>query len=87
MGDPKVIRINWYDYKKGWDQTNPGWYERVIYVSDPPDTITRYVEILEWMYDKLDNCERHCRWQYNGNHLYFKFRYERHYTWFNLRWG
>lgn len=75
-----------FDYHKGWDQTNPGWYEVIIHVNDPPETITRYTEIVEWMYEKLDNCERHCRWRYNGNYLHFKFRYERHYTWFRLRW-
>lgn len=82
-----AIKSNWYHHKRGWDQTNPGWYEKVIYIADPPETITRYYEILKWMYEKLDNCEKHCRWKYNGNYLHFKFRYERHFTWFNLRWG
>jgi hypothetical protein len=82
-----AVKSNWYDHRRGWEETSKGWYEKVIYVADPPDTINRYYEILEWMYEKLDNCEKHCRWMYSGNYLRFKFRYERHYTWFNLRWG
>lgn len=81
------IKHSWYDTHKGWEETNPGWYEKEIYIAEPSETITRYVEILEWMYENLDKCERHCRWRYNGNYLNFKFRYERQYTWFNLRWG
>lgn len=87
MGDLKGIKSNWYDISKGWDQTNPGWHEKIIYVEDPAESVNRFFEILEWMYDKLDMCERHCRWQYNGNYLRFKFRYERQFAWFNLRWG
>ena len=88
MGNSEGIKLNWYDHTKGWEQTKPGWHERIIFLSDCPYPITRtrFVEILRWMYEKLDNCERHCRWQYNGNYFNFKFRYERDLIFFSLRW-
>jgi len=48
------MKHSWYDTHRGWDETNPGWYEKEIYIAEPSETITRYFEILEWMYEKLD---------------------------------
>lgn len=85
----KIVNYNWYDGEKGWELTNPGWYEKTIDVSNSTDTdgLEKYMEIVEWIYAKLDNCEKHCRWKHHGHVLLFRFRYERDFTWFNLRWG
>jgi len=72
---------------KGWDQTNPGWHEIEIYVADPHESVTRYNETVDWVYDNIGKCERHCRWKYDGNYLRYKFRYERDYLWFKLSLG
>lgn len=77
---------NWHSLK-GWEATQPGWYEHTIYVESSHRTVLKYFEIIDWLYTKLDNCEKHCRWIYHGNYLRFKFRYEREYIWFKLRWG
>jgi hypothetical protein len=74
---------NHYDYTKGWNDSNR-WFECVI----TPSTQTKHEQMVEWLYEKLDNCERHCRW-INGfeNESRFKFRYERDYILFTLRWS
>lgn len=76
---------NYYD-NRGWEYTNPGWYELVLY----PETDTLHLEMVKWMYDNLDNPEKHARWMFQITDMYysyFKFRYEREYIWFKLRWG
>lgn len=79
--------MNHYDRKNGWEHTKPGWYEVNVYIHDPRETVTRHTEMLAWIYDNIGKCEHHCRWQYDGNYLNFKFRYERDYLWFKLRWA
>lgn len=79
--------MNHYDRQKGWEHTKPGWYEVNFHIQNPRETVTRHTEMLQWIYDNIGKCEHHCRWYYNGNYLHFKFRYERDYLWFKLRWG
>lgn len=78
---------NRYDLAKGWEGTNPGWYELVLYVNDPPETIRKYEDSVKWLKENIHGCEKHCRWLYSGNYLKYKFRYERDYLWFKLVWG
>lgn len=79
--------MNHYDRKKGWELTKPGWHELQLYVAEPAETITKHLDILKWIYDNIGKCEYHCRWMYNGNYLHYKFRYEKDYLWFKIRWG
>jgi hypothetical protein len=44
-----------------------------------------YSDVLEWLYDNIDNCERHCRWIFDDK-FRVKFRYERDYLLCALRW-
>lgn len=76
-----------YDLVRGWEGTNPGWYELVLHVSNPPETIEKYYDSIEWLKENIHGCEKHCRWMYAGNYLKYKFRYERDYLWFKLVWG
>jgi hypothetical protein len=76
---------NHYDYVKGWNDSTR-WFECVI----TPSTQTKHEQMVAWLYEKLDNCERHCRWIKNygfENESRFKFRYERDYILFTLRWS
>ena len=69
------IRVQHFDQKRGWEETEPGWYEHRILVSmDMPE---KYDDILEWLYNRIDNCERHARWRISGGLIQLKFRYER----------
>ena len=76
-----------YDYMKGWDQTNPGWYEVSLHFNDPRESVVRYEETTDWIKDNIQGYQKHCRYRYMGNYLRFKFRYERDYIWFKLTWG
>jgi len=79
--------MNRYDRVRGWQGTNPGWYEVVIHIEDPHETVIRYTETLNWLEENIHGYLKHCRWMYAGNYLKYKFRYERDYLWFKLRWG
>ena len=79
--------MNYYDEKNGWELTKPGWYEVVIPVHQLLLAPNKHTEMLEWIYDNIGKCEHHCRWQFDLDNLKYKFRYERDYLWFKLRWG
>lgn len=78
--------INHYE-AKGWERTKPGWY----YFSLTCSSMEHIDALLEWIYQQLDNCQRHCRWYTvrDGRKYNFaiKFRHERDYIWFRLAWG
>lgn len=78
------VPYNYFDMNRGWDHTNPGWYEIIL-----NDVISfRHVKMVTWLYDRLDNPERHCRWiRFSDNSSAFKFRYERDYILFTLTWS
>ena len=69
------IRTQNYDERRGWEQTHPDWYEHEIPVRMGfPAT---YEEVLDWLYNRIDNCERHVRWRITRGLIQLKFRYER----------
>ncbi len=77
----------YYDSSKGWEGTNPGWYELVLHIHEPWETVTRYGETLDWIEKNIHGYQKHCRWIYAGNYLKYKFRHEKDYMWFKLVWG
>ena len=77
----------YYDRRKGWDGTQPGWYEVILHIQDPAETIIRYIEALDWIEKNIHGYKKQCRWFYAGNYLKYKFRYEKDYLWFKLVWG
>lgn len=73
---------------KGWEYTNPGWYEYTIKGQfDTNSFEEKYMDIVKWLYESIDNCERHARWTLDLHIIHVKFRYEKDYSWFVLRWG
>jgi hypothetical protein len=73
-----------YDHTNGWSNTKPGWYECSIHAKH----YDRYVEVVGWLYDNIGKCERHCRWGVTETEtISFKFRYEKDYILFTLRWS
>ena len=76
------IQEHWYDWNKGWDATHPGWHAIDINMG----TKNYHIEMIEWMYENLDNPDRHCVWTRAMSVSSFKFRYERDYIWFKLSW-
>ena len=59
-----------YDQDRGWEHTQPGWYECKVRA------------------EHIDKYKRHCRWCVTDTNIVsFKFRYERDYIMFTLRWS
>ncbi len=83
MSKTDVAVFNYYDYDKGWDNTNPGWYTIILENTSP----FKHSEIVTWLYDNIDGTERHTRWIRFAESSGFKFRYERDYIMFTLRWS
>jgi hypothetical protein len=73
---------HYYDYERGWEGTNPGWYQAIARV----ENMDEHLVIVEWLHKNIDNPERHCRWTRTLNESIVKFRYERDYIHFRLRW-
>ena len=72
-----------YDHT-GWENTKPGWYECSVKVAH----IQKYNEITDWVQSNIGKYKRHCRWCVTEtNKVSFKFRYERDYIMFMLRWS
>lgn len=73
-----------YDQDRGWEHTQPGWYECSIRA----EHIDKYVEMTEWIVTNIGKYKRHCRWCVTATNIVsFKFRYERDYILFTLRWS
>jgi hypothetical protein len=72
-----------YD-EAGWEHTQPGWYECSVKTED----IDKYDEMTQWLLNNIGKYKRHCRWCVTDvNVVSFKFRYERDYILFTLRWS
>ena len=76
--------IEHYDYAVGWENTKPGWHECTVHVKH----LDKYNEIIKWLENNIGKHERHCRWCVTDDNIVsFKFRYERDYILFTLRWS
>ena len=78
---------NYYDYTRGWDGTNPGWYEVAINFHDIDESEDVHEKAVIWIQRNIQGYQKHCRWRYAGNYLKYKFRHERDYVWFKLTWA
>lgn len=79
----KEIDINWYTKEK------PGWYAFGITRSSPQslDWVNQYHVVVEWILEHVEMPRRHARWIIHPEHAEFKFRHERDYLLFVLRWS
>ena len=71
---------NWREGKE------PNWHKIDVELK----SYHTYIDIVDWIYDNIDCCERHARWIWpllTSPIALFKFRYERDYIVFSLRWG
>jgi hypothetical protein len=78
-----MVAYNYYDTEKGWENTNPKWYSAVI----GRNSHLAHHDMVHWLYQNIDNPERHCRWIYGKLHSEFRFRFQKDYNWFILRWS
>ena len=78
-----AVMYEHYD-EAGWEHTQPGWYECSVRTED----IDKYNEMTQWLLNNIGKYKRHCRWCVTDvNVVSFKFRYERDYILFTLRWS
>ena len=79
-----AVIIEHYERDRSWDETKPGWHECSVEVK----RIDKYLELIDWLYANIGKCERHCRWcTTSENTVSVKFRYEKDYIMFTLRWS
>lgn len=72
-----------YD-EAGWEHTKPGWYECKVRA----EHIDKYDKMTKWLESNIGKYKRHCRWCVTDTNIVsFKFRYERDYILFTLRWS
>ena len=74
----------WWDNDK-----NTGWHLCRVPVdegfnSDQFEAL--YMEIVDWIYANVDHCQRHARWRWQDDDILVRFRYERDFLVFSLRW-
>jgi hypothetical protein len=80
------MRIHNVIYNKNWVDMKPGWYElRVHFPIEKEDEVCS--EFIIWLYEAIDNCERHALWEIEEGMIKSKFRHERDYLLAALRWG
>jgi hypothetical protein len=76
--------IEHYDYAVGWENTKPGWHECTVRAK----RFDKINEIIKWLEINVGKYERHCRWGVTDDDtISFKFRYEKDYIMFTLRWS
>ena len=82
MYGPTIIFNNWYSSEKS------GWHELTIRRQEP--SLVEYQEwycgIADWIMNNVDGAWKHSRWKIEQDHVIFRFRYERDYIRFVLRW-
>jgi hypothetical protein len=65
-----------------WEKA-PKWYEAKIQVDNP----YKFEEIIEWLDKNIQGVKKHTVWRLTGGGLFeIRFRYEKDYEWFVLRW-
>lgn len=74
--------VNWYNLGKGWDATNNNWYSVTVNLKD----FDMHIDILDWIYENVENAEKHMCWKFFIKESIFRFRYERDFILFKLRW-
>jgi hypothetical protein len=72
-----------------WPQKEKsGWHEIIFYLEDR--TTLEYVllrqETMDWILENIDAPHRHVHWLFSYYQLIFRFRHERDYLRFVLRW-
>lgn len=78
----EIYRNNWHP------QSGVGWYYFKTGELDDLDTLVDVYNVrVEWILENVDGAIKHARWYINPiGYTEFRFRYERDYLRFVLRW-
>ena len=74
-----------YDWVRGWEDDHPYWHQHELVAQTQTGADKLQQEVVFWLYKTIDKPERHCRWTRQGLTISVKFRYEKDYLWFKLR--
>jgi len=67
-----------------WAKYNPNWYTTSINIK----TDEQLEELLMWIDSNIPGHRKHTIWRFRGDNIFeIRFRHERDYEWFVLRWG
>lgn len=72
---------HWYE-----DETNR-WHHVFLPLEERTNSTDFFTERIDWIYENVDNCYKHCRWRCSKNGIDMKFRYECDYIVCTLRWS
>lgn len=78
------------EYNNHWyKQEKPGWYEYTLdrHLGDSVAWMRFYVVVVEWINTNIDGAYKHTRWKLNPETATFKFRHERDFLLFILKWS
>lgn len=69
---------------KDWANYKPNWYSAKIRIESPK----KFEDFLRWIETNIQGHRKHTVWRLtDGGILEIRFRYERDYEWFILRWS
>lgn len=61
----------------------PNWHHAKIRV----ESATKFEELMRWMQDNIQGHRKHTIWRLtDGGYFEIRFRFEKDYEWFVLRW-
>jgi len=68
---------------RSFDSTVNDWYKARIKIESPE----KLDEVTTWLLENIDGWHKHADWRMiNGGYLDLRFRHQRDYEWFILRW-
>lgn len=72
-----------------WYLKQPKWYSYDINIEHLTylDRVEKYSQVVSWIYERIENPERHAQWVFIVDKISVKFRYEKNYLLFVLVWG
>jgi hypothetical protein len=76
-----------FSHTGNWDDSNWHYYEYNTTNLDIDDAVNKYMEMLEWVENNIDGHYKHCKWQMTDELIKIKFRHEKDYFYFMLRWS
>lgn len=67
-----------------WENYKPNWYKATINISSHK----HFEEILQWIGDNIQGYRKHIVWRKTGDEKFeIRFRFDKDYSLFILRWG
>lgn len=67
-----------------WENYKPKWFKASLRIESPE----KFSEILKWLDDNVQGHRKHTVWRLTGNSDFeIRFRFERDFEWFIMRWG